>query len=281
MNNAEPPSSPSWLKRALRLLKPRPRSREDLVELLESAHQEALLDRQSLDIMKGAFQLARRQAHEIMIPRTHMVVIQQDLPLGEVVTRVIEAKHSRYPVIGETLDDIRGILLAKDLLPLLLARDAPCHIQELARPATIVPETKRLDVLLREFREQRYHMAIVVDEYGGVAGLITIEDILEEIVGDIEDETDLETGCEIRREPDGSYRVAALTSIADFNRHFGTRLANGEVDTIGGLVCLNAGRLPEVSEQIRFDDLTFTVVAGDERQLYELRVERTPATESG
>ena len=280
MNNAEPPAARSWLKRIARLLTPRPHSREDLAELLENAHRDALLDSQSLDIMKGAFQLARRQAHEIMIPRTHMVVIQQDLPLAEVVARVTEARHSRYPVIGESLDDIRGILLAKDLLPLLLECDAPCHIRGLARPATIVPETKRVDVLLREFREQRYHMAIVVDEYGGVAGLITIEDILEEIVGDIEDETDLETGCEIRREADGSYRVAALTSIADFNRHFGTRLADGEVDTIGGLVCRHAGRLPEIGGQVCFDQLAFTVVAGDERQLYELRVERVPTPES-
>ncbi|GMU45471.1 MAG: hypothetical protein AMXMBFR26_02530 [Porticoccaceae bacterium] len=281
MNAAEPPSGSSWLKRIARLLRPRPRSREDVAQLLEAAHQDALLDSQSFDIMKGAFQLARRQAHEIMVPRAHMVVIRQDLPLTEVATRVIEAKHSRYPVIGESLDDIRGILLAKDLLPLLLERDAPGHIHGLARPATIVPETKRLDVLLREFREQRYHMAIVVDEYGGVAGLITIEDILEEIVGDIEDETDLEAGCDIRREPDGSYRVAALTSIADFNRHFGTQLANGDVDTLGGLVCLHAGRLPEVGERIALDDLVFTVLAGDERQLSELRVERVPPPESG
>lgn len=281
MSNPEPASVASWLKRIARLLRLRPHSREDLVELLENAHRDALLDSQSLDIMKGAFQLARRQAHEIMIPRTHMVVIQQDLPLTAVVARVTEAKHSRYPVISDSLDDIKGILLAKDLLPLLLERDAPGHIRGLVRPATIVPETKRLDVLLREFREQRYHMAIVVDEYGGVAGLITIEDILEQVVGDIEDETDLETGCEIRREPDGSYRVAALTSIADFNRHFGTRLADGEVDTLGGLVCLHAGRLPEVGDQVCFDELNFTVVAGDERQLCELRVERISTPESG
>jgi len=281
MNDAASPSDSSWLKRIARLLRPRPRSREDLAALLEAAHQDALLDSQSFDIMKGAFLLARRQAHEIMVPRARMVVIQQDLPLAAVVERVIEAKHSRYPVIGASLDDICGILLAKDLLPLLLQHDAPGHIRGLARPATIVPETKRLDVLLREFREQRYHMAIVVDEYGGVAGLITIEDILEEIVGDIEDETDLDTGCAICREPDGSYRVAAQTSIADFNRHFGTRLADGEVDTLGGLVCLHAGRLPEVGERIGLDDLVFTVLAGDERQLHELRVERVPAADSG
>lgn len=270
-------SNGSWLKRIARLLTRRPHSREDLAELLETAHQDALLDSQSFDIMKGAILLTNRQAHEIMIPRTSMVVIQQDLALAEALERVIEAGHSRYPVIGESLDDIHGILLAKDLLPLLLDRDAPCRIRDLVRPATIVPETKRLDVLLREFREQRYHMAVVVDEYGGVAGLITIEDILEEIVGDIEDETDVDDHCEIRREPDGSHLVTALTTVADFDRHFGTQLDNGEVDTIGGLVCLIAGRLPEVGERIPIDALTFTVIAGDERQLHDLRVTRTPA----
>lgn len=274
MNNPEPPSAWPWLKRLPRLLRPRLRSREELVELLEVAHQDALLDSQSFDIMKGAFLLTSRQAHEIMIPRSRMVVVQQELPFNEVLEQVIQAKHSRYPVVGESLDDIRGILLAKDLLALLLHREEGFVIGDLVRPATIVPETKRLDVLLREFREQRYHMAVVVDEYGGVAGLITIEDILEEIVGDIEDETDQDDHCEIRRDADGSYRVPALTLIEDFNVHFGVQLAQGEVDTIGGLVCLIAGRLPEVGEQIRVDSLIFTIVAADERQVHELRVTR-------
>lgn len=245
--------------------------------MLEAAYREALLDSQSFDIMRGAFLLSSRQAHEILIPRTRMVVIHRDLSLEEVLLRIVETKHSRYPVIGDSLDDIRGILLAKDLLPLMSDRTQPFRLQELIRPATIVPETKRLDILLREFREQRYHMAVVVDEYGGVAGLITIEDILEEIVGDIEDETDTESGCEIRRQSDGSYLVAALTPIEEFNAHLGVRLEDDEVDTIGGLVCQAAGRLPEVGDRISLAGMIFTVVAGDERQLHELRVELEPA----
>lgn len=271
----------SWLRRAARRLAPRLQSREDLGELLETAHREALLDSQSFDIMRGAFLLSSRQAHEIMIPRSRMVVIHQQMTLEQILEVVVESKHSRYPVIGESLDEIRGILLAKDLLALMLDREKSFRLMELVRPATIVPETKRLDILLREFREQRYHMAVVVDEYGSVAGLITIEDILEEIVGDIEDETDLESGCEIRREADGSYLVAALTTIEDFNDHLGTRLDDGEVDTIGGLVCQEAGRLPEVGDEISVGGLRFTVVAGDERQLHELRVARETAAEAG
>jgi len=274
---ADPKPRSSWLRRAARALMPGPRSREDLAKLLEAAYRDALLDSQSFDIMRGAFLLSSRQAHEIMIPRARMVVIHRDLSLAEVLQRIVETKHSRYPVIGESLDDLRGILLAKDLLPLMLDRERPFQLQELIRPATIVPETKRLDILLREFRERRYHMAVVVDEYGGVAGLVTIEDILEEIVGDIADETDLESGCDIRRQADGSFLVAALTPIEDFNAHLGTRLADGEVDTIGGLVCQEAGRLPEVGDRISLPGMTFTVVAGDERQLHELRVEFEPA----
>ena len=230
--------------------------------------------------MRGAFLLASRQAHEIMIPRSRMVVVNQDMTLEQILERVVESKHSRYPVIGDSLDNIRGILLAKDLLALMLDRERPFQLMELVRPATIVPETKRLDILLREFREQRYHMAVVVDEYGGVAGLITIEDILEEIVGDIEDETDLESGCDIRREADGSYLVAALTPIEDFNEHLGTQLNDGEVDTIGGLVCQEAGRLPEVGDEVFLEGLRVTVIAGDERQLHELRVVREATAEA-
>ena len=255
-----PGARPSWLRRAARLLAPRLRSREDLGELLETAHREALLDSQSFDIMRGAFLLSSRQAHETMIPRSRMVVIHQQMTLEQILERVVESKHSRYPVIGESLDDIRGILLAKDLLALMLDREKSFRLMDLVRPATIVPETKRLDILLREFREQRYHMALVVDEYGGVAGLITIEDILEEIVGDIEDETDLESGCDIRREADGSYLVAALTTIEDFNDHLSTRLDDGEVDTIGGLVCQEAGRLPEVGDEVDVEGLRLSLI---------------------
>lgn len=272
----EPPSRRSWLKRLIRRLAPRLRSRQELADILETARDDNLLDSQSLDIIRGAFLVSSLQAHEIMVPPSQMVVIEAGMTLEEILARVIHAKHSRYPVVGESLDDIRGILLAKDLLPLMLSGRDTFRLADIVRPATMVPETKRLDVLLREFREQRYHMAVVVDEYGGVSGLITIEDILEEIVGDIADEKDREPDCVICREPDGSFLVAGLTAIEDFNDHFSVILSDGECDTIGGFVTSAFGHLPEVGESITLDGLVFTVVAGGERQVHQLRV--TPAT---
>jgi magnesium and cobalt transporter len=269
---AEPPSRRAWLKRLVRYFTPRLRSRQDLADMLETARDDNLLDSQSLDIIRGAFLVSSLQAHEIMVPPSQLVVIEAGMNLEEILQRVIDAKHSRYPVVGESLDDIRGILLAKDLLPLMLAGRDTFRLADIVRPATIVPETKRLDVLLREFREQRYHMAVVVDEYGGVAGLITIEDILEEIVGDIADEKDPEPDCVICRAPDGSFLVAGLTAIKDFNDHFHVALPDDEFDTIGGLVTSAFGRLPEVGGCITLDGLIFTVIAGDERQVHQLRV---------
>lgn len=273
---AEPPSRRAWLKRLVRYFAPRLRSRQDLADILETARDDNLLDSQSLDIIRGAFLVSSLQAHEIMVPPSQMVVIEAGMNLEEILQRVIHAKHSRYPVVGESLDDIRGILLAKDLLPLMLAGRDTFRLADIVRPATIVPETKRLDILLREFREQRYHMAVVVDEYGGVAGLVTIEDILEEIVGDIADEKDHEPDCAICREPDGSFLVAGLTAIADFNDHFGVALSDGECDTIGGFVTTAFGHLPEAGESVTLNGLVFTVVAGGERQVHQLRI--TPAT---
>jgi magnesium and cobalt transporter len=269
---AEPPSRRSWLKRVIRHFTPRLRSREDLADILQTARDDNLLDSQSLDIIRGAFLVSRLQAREIMVPRSQMVVIEAGTNLEEILRRVIHAKHSRYPVVGESLDDIRGILLAKDLLPLMLAGRDTFHLMDIVRPATIVPETKRLDILLREFREQRYHMAMVVDEYGGVSGLVTIEDILEEIVGDIADEKDREPDCVICREPDGGFLVAGLTAIQEFNDYFGVTLSDDEFDTIGGFVTSAFGHLPEVGEAITLNGLVFTVITGGERQVHQLRV---------
>lgn len=273
--NTDPPGRRSWFKRVARHLTPRLRSREDLADILESAGDDNLLDSQSLDIIRGAILVSSLQAHEIMVPCSRMVVIEADMSLEDILRRVVEAKHSRYPVVGATLDDVRGILLAKDLLPLMFARPADFDLREILRPATIVPETKRLDILLREFREQRYHMAMVVDEYGGVAGLITIEDILEEIVGDIADEKDGDPDCLICRQHDGSFLVAGLTTIAEFNDHFAVALSDAEFDTVGGLVTGAIGHLPEVGETITLAGLAFTVVSGGERQIHQLRVIQT------
>lgn len=270
----EPPGRRSWLKRVARHLTPRLRSREDLADILETAGDDNLLDSQSLDIIRGAFLVSSLQAHEIMVPSSRMVVIEANMSLEDILRRVVEAKHSRYPVVGETLDDIQGILLAKDLLPLMLTRPAGFDLRQILRPATIVPETKRLDILLREFREQRYHMAMVVDEYGSVAGLITIEDILEEIVGDIADEKDGDPDCLICRQHDGSFLVAGLTTIEEFNDRFDTVLSDAEFDTIGGLVTGAIGHLPEAGETITLGGLAVTVVSGGERQIHQLRVTR-------
>lgn len=272
----EPPSRRSWLKRLVRHLAPRLRSRQELADVLEAAHDDKLLDSQSLEIIRGAFLVSGLQARDIMVPSSQMVVIEAGMCLEEILRRVIQAKHSRYPVVGESLDDIRGILLAKDLLPLMLAGRDTFRLADIVRPATMVPETKRLDILLREFREERYHMAMVVDEYGGVSGVITIEDVLEEIVGDIADEKDRDPDCAICRESDGSFLVAGLTAIEDFNDHFRATLSDDEFDTIGGLVTSALGHLPEVGECITLNGLVFTVVAGGERQVHQLRV--TPVT---
>ena len=270
--NTERPARRSWLKRIVRHLKPRLRSREDLADILQTACDDNLLDSQSLDIIRGAFLVSSLQAHEIMVPSSRMVVIGETMSLEDILRRVVEAKHSRYPVVGESLDDIRGILLAKDLLPLMLSGRASFCLADILRPATVVPETKRLDFLLREFRERRYHMAMVVDEYGGVSGLITIEDILEEIVGDIADEKDGEPHCAICRQPDGSFLVAGLTAIEEFNNHFHTALSDAEFATVGGLVTSAIGHLPEAGESVALDGLVLTVVAGGERQVHQIRV---------
>ncbi|MCL4119697.1 UNVERIFIED_CONTAM: hypothetical protein GTU68_034056 [Idotea baltica] len=204
-----------------------------------------------------------------------MVVIQQNTSLEDLLKLVIESSHSRFPVIGESTDDITGILLAKELLPLLLNGQESFDINNVVRPAAVVPESKRLNVLLREFREQRYHMAVVVDEYGGIAGLITIEDILEEIVGEIEDETDEEeqNGTMIRLQQDGSHLINALTPIEDFNEYFESGISDDEFDTIGGIIVQAFGKMPKIDETIEVNGFTFRVAEGDSRQVKLLEMQ--------
>ena len=221
--------------------------------------------------MEGALLVTDMQVRDIMIPRAQMIVIDRP-ELKRRCPRSCNRPTRAIPVIGENLDDVMGILLAKDLLPLILEREHVFSISELMRPAvTAVPESKRLNVLLREFRQNRNHMAIVIDEYGGIAGLITIEDVLEEIVGEIEDETDVEEGQLIRPVNDRSFLVEALTPIEDFNAFFGTRFSDEEFDTIGGLVINAFGQLPTRNQSIRLDQFQFKVVHADERRLIRLR----------
>ena len=249
-----------------------PRSSDDITNMLRSAQSESIIDASVLQIMEGALKVSDLQAREIMIPRSQMVMIEDDFTLEEVLNVVIESQHSRFPVVGESSDDIKGILLAKEMLPLLLADTAEFNLESLLRPATIIPESKRLNVLLQEFREKRYHMAIVVDEYGGVSGLVTIEDILEEIVGEIEDETDDHEEASILPTESGAFTVEAITEISDFNEFFDVGLADDEFDTVGGLVLHALGRLPELGETITIDNFHFKVTGGDNRKITQLEV---------
>jgi len=262
----------SWLERLAQAFSAEPKTREDLAELLKVAHQNKILDSDALEIMEGALQVKDQQVREIMIPRSQMVMISAESNLEEILKLAIESNHSRFPVIGNTPDDIRGIFLAKDLLQVALNGKDSFDLNSIIRPANIIPESKRLNVLLREFRENRYHMAIVVDEYGSTAGLVTIEDILEEIVGEIEDETDETEASQIKDLGDGSYQVAALTPIEDFNEMFDAGLNDDDFDTIGGILLQNFGHFPSVGETTNLDHFCFEVIDGDRRQIRQLRM---------
>lgn len=264
----------SWLNRIAQAFSFEPKTQEDVAEVLRAAHTNKILDSDALEIMEGALHVSDQQVREIMVPRPQMVMISVDAPIEDILATAIESNHSRFPVIGESTDDIRGILLAKDLLLVALNGKEGFCIQNVLRPATIIPESKRLNVLLREFREERYHMAVVVDEYGSVSGLVTIEDVLEEIVGDIEDETDETQEGFIHQREDGSYLVAALTPIEDFNEAFRTGFSEEEFDTIGGILLQSFGRFPKVGDSITIDNLSFHVLDGDSRQIRQLEVTR-------
>jgi magnesium and cobalt transporter len=257
----------TWLGKLANAFSGEPQSRDELAGTLRAAYENKIIDHDALEIIEGALHVSDQQVREIMIPRSQMVVIQHDASLEDILKLVIDSSHSRFPVIGDNADDITGILLAKELLPLVLTGRENFDMAKVVRPATIIPESKRLNVLLREFREQRYHMAIVVDEYGGIAGLITIEDILEEIVGDIEDETDEDEGAMIRPQLDKTYLVDALTPIEDFNEYFDTGISDEDFDTIGGIIVQAFGRMPKVDESVRVDNFLFRVAEGDSRQV--------------
>ena len=262
----------SWLDKLTNAFSSDPETREELLEVLREAHSNQIIDSEALEIIEGALEVSEQQVRDIMIQRSQMVAIEYEQNPEEFLPLVIESGHSRFPVVGESQDDIKGILLAKELLPLVLKGTDGFDMAELVRPAEIVPESKRLNVLLREFREQRYHMAIVVDEYGSVSGLVTIEDVLEEIVGEIEDETDEEEVAQIRPQANGSFLVEALTPIEEFNEHFEASLDEEEYDTIGGIVMQAFGRLPQEGEQVQVDGFSFSVVKGDNRRIHLLEL---------
>jgi len=272
-DRAERSEKPTLLERLSAFLTREPEDREELLELLHGAFEHKLLDADALSMIEGVLQVSEMTVRDIMIPRAQMDVVSIDDNPEDFLPLVLETKHSRFPVVGENKDDVVGILLAKELLNFYRTPDS-FSLRDTLRPAVFVPESKRLNVLLRDFRANRNHIAIVVDEYGGVSGLVTIEDVLEQIVGDIEDEYDFdESEDNIIAETAGRYRVKAQTEIADFNAHFSADFADDEFDTVGGLVLQAFGRLPKRGDTATIGDFLFRVVRADSRRLYTLQVE--------
>jgi len=280
--NDKPPStggtgSTGLIARLKRAIKGDPWSREEIQDLIQQP--EIDLDAEEKSMLFGVLEVSETQVREVMVPRSQMVVIDIEQDFEEILAVIIQSGHSRFPVIGEDRDEILGVLLAKDLLRYIRSEDAEdVPLRKLLRPASVIPESKRLNALLKEFRASHNHMAIVVDEYGGVAGLLTIEDVLEEIVGEIDDEHDREELAFIR--PDGdkdgkpSFAVRALTRIEDFNEYFECELDDDEYDTIGGLVLHELGRLPRRGESLEFGGFNFKVVNADKRRIDSLQVQR-------
>ena len=261
-----------WLKRITQSMSGEPRDLPELIEDLREASERGLFNGDALVMLEGVLAVADMQVRDIMVPRAQMVFVERDEPAAKLIERVVESGHSRFPVIGEDRDQILGILLAKDLLRLQTAAGEPFEIREFMRPVVFVPQSKRLNVLLKEFRVSHNHLAMVVDEYGGVCGLVTIEDVIEQIVGEIDDEHDVEDDQTIRRESEREFSVRALTPIADFNEYFGTAFSDEEYDTIGGLLMQEFGRLPRRGETTQIGEMEFRVLRADRRRIDLLRV---------
>ena len=265
--------SKSWMDRIGKVFSSGPRDREELKKLINESGENGILDAEVVAMIEGALAVSEMQVRDAMVPRSHMVVVPLDIPLGELLPLILESGHSRFPVIGEDRDEVEGILLAKDLLRHYAERSDPLNIRELVRPAVVIPESKRLNMLLRDFRASRNHMAIVVDEYGGVSGLITIEDVLEEIVGEIDDEHDEEEEAAIRPLGKNRFEVNALTEIEDFNEVFGCDFRDEDYGTVGGLLLAEFGRVPERGDEVilagRFQ---FRVSTADSRRIIMLEM---------
>jgi magnesium and cobalt transporter len=273
MSDERPARPGSWLRRLVESLTGEPQDLDQLEGVLEDAKERGLIDADVLGMLEGVLEVSEIQVRDVMVPRSQMVVVSRDDPPEKILPVVIESGHSRFPVVGEDRDEVVGILLAKDLLRYFAQSDAtPFDIRECVRPAVFIPEAKRLNVLLKEFRVSHNHMAIVVDEYGGVSGLLTIEDVLEQIVGEIGDEYDVDEVEGIRKEAERTFAVPALTRIDEFNAAFGTKFSDEECDTIGGLVLQELGRMPRRGEAIEFGGLEIKVQRADRRRIDMLRV---------
>ncbi|MDT8371586.1 MAG: transporter associated domain-containing protein [Gammaproteobacteria bacterium] len=271
--------SQSWIKRLSKLFV-EPQDQEQLIELLRSASQRHIMDAEALSIVEGALSVSQMQARDIMIPRSQVVMVSRNASAADMLQVMAETAHSRFPVVDDDRDDVIGILLAKDVLSAVVANEKfEFDLREILRPAVFIPESKRLNVLLREFRARRNHMAIVVDEYGGVAGIVTIENVLEQIVGEIEDEHDVDDDAPILKRDDTTYMVKALTEVEDFNEHFDLGWSDDDFDTVGGYVVNQFGHLPKRGETITIDRLQFTVVRADNRRVHLLEMVILPEQE--
>ena len=271
----------SWLERLGAAFSGEPHTRDQLIALLRTAQEDGLIAADTLRMMEGAISVAELTVGDVMISRSQMVSLPVEAPFLDLMKQVVESGHSRFPVHGDNKDDILGVLLAKDLLRGVVSDHGPANIRELLRPAVLIPEAKKLNVLLKEFRLSRNHMAIVVDEYGGVAGLVTIEDVLEQIVGEIDDEHDEaeDPAAGIAIQADGRYVVDALTAIGDFNERFGADFPDDDYDTIGGLVTEAIGHLPEIGDELALDRFMFRVARADARRVQAFHVTVLPADE--
>ena len=266
-------SSRGWLERLMSAFSGDPQNQEQLIELLRNFHQHQILGADELFMIEGVLQVSDMQVRDIMIPRGRMTVLEYSSKLPEIIEQITESGHSRFPVIDDDKDDVVGVLLAKDLLQFTLHPDQPFEINDFIRPATFIPESKRLSVLLKEFRVSRSHMAMIVDEYGGVSGLVTIEDVLEQIVGKIDDEHDEdEDEIDIKQHGANRFSVRALTPLDDFNAYFNTSFENEDVETIGGFLLSQIGHLPARGESFDLEHLTFRVLSADSRQVHLYQV---------
>ncbi|MGO2478675.1 MAG: CNNM family magnesium/cobalt transport protein CorC [Pseudoalteromonas sp.] len=273
-------SGKTWLGKITQMLQGEPQSKKDLVEVIVDAQERDLIDPDTKEMIEGVLGVSELKVRDIMIPRSQMITLEVDAPLEEIIPMMVDSTHSRFPVVCEDKDHVEGILLAKDLIPLILNKDDQLpSLRDYLRPAMVVPESKRVDTLLNEFRQQRYHMAIVIDEYGGVSGLVTIEDILEIIVGEIEDEHDEnEDQHDIRQLSKHVFVVQALTPVDDFNEFFKTGFNTQDADTIGGIVLHAFGHMPGRGELINIDGLQFKVTNSDNRRILQLQI-TIPKTE--
>jgi len=263
----------TWMGRISKVFSSEPRDRQELKELINESHEKGILDGEAVAMIEGALAVSEMQVRDAMVPRSHMVVVPLEIPLEEFLPLILESGHSRFPVIGEDRDEVEGILLAKDLLRHYAENSGQLDLKSLVRPAVVIPESKRLNMLLRDFRASRNHMAIVVDEYGGVSGLITIEDVLEEIVGEIDDEHDEEEEAPIKQLGKNLYQVNALAEVEDFNEAFQCDFSDEGYDTVGGLLLAEFGRVPERGETVVLGDrFQFSVTAADNRRIIMLEM---------